>query len=94
MNLMVKLVFLASAMPIPDSLKNSGTIKGLLGWLTGSDVTTKKPVIEFYQAWSETLGPISNAMLTVGYGMGLFLARCSITSAKYYLRFMPKCLDY
>ncbi|AWP47642.1 hypothetical protein CCS05_11945 (plasmid) [Levilactobacillus brevis] len=75
MNLMVKLVFLASAMPIPDSLKNSGTIKGLLGWLTGSDVTTKKPVIEFYQAWSETLGPISNAMLTVGYGMGSFFSK-------------------
>lgn len=75
MNLMVKLVTLASAVPIPDSLKNSGSIKGLLGWLTGSDVTTKKPVIEFYQAWSETLGPISNAMLTVGYGMGSFFSK-------------------
>lgn len=75
MNLMVKLVTLASAVPIPDSLKNSGSIKGFLGWLTGSDVTTKKPVIEFYQAWSETLGPISNAMLTVGYGMGSFFSK-------------------
>lgn len=75
MNLMVKLVTLASAVPIPDSLRNSGSIKGLLGWLTGSDVTTKKPVIEFYQAWSETLGPISNAMLTVGYGMGSFFSK-------------------
>lgn len=75
MNLMAKLVTLASAVPIPDSLKNSGSIKGLLGWLTGSDVTTKKPVIEFYQAWSETLGPISNAMLTVGYGMGSFFSK-------------------
>lgn len=75
MNLMVKLVTLASAVPIPNSLKNSGSIKGLLGWLTGSDVTTKKPVIEFYQAWSETLGPISNAMLMVGYGTGSFFSK-------------------
>ena len=76
MNFMFKLVTLASSVSIPDPIKTTGTMKGLLNWLTGKgNIDSQKTVIAFYQAWSETLGPTTNAMLTVGYGMGSFFSK-------------------
>ena len=76
MNLIFRLAAKASAVPIPESVKTAGTMKSVLGWLTGKgSVGSQKAVIDFYQAWSATLGPTTNAMLTVGYGMGSFFSK-------------------